>query len=409
MPSHQLYALAFPEESLDSSNPSAQRRGSDAGTLDVGPGQVRTISAEPGERRLAGDFRGNFSDLMAGEIQELLSADDIDAVPYYERDNATQWQGYYEPREQREADRRDPRLPGVHRFAGRLRFKGTRRSHIRSLAVTPGNVTNPMGSGSQEDLWVPNVSVRPRWVSQQADQVEDATVQETQPGERVDYDRFNATDPAFSGNETYTLTYDLPYDREWQADPVVWDTRGDPKEVQSAYSGDTVNGTGVTVNNTSVGTERVVAPAWQKVYDAQHDYQGERVIDSGRLRLEPRPDEGKLRAYQWDDTDGIYDVAALDTTAGSVWELDGWDIRRIGTERVVSRSSWVNRSNASDTYELVAEVPRGYDTVLFYEPENAGRSTPADLITLLDPISYDSDRALGEEAGLFERSDLPDE
>lgn len=405
MVTHKLYANAFDENVLTSATPQAQRRQARQGVLQDIP-QVRAIATEPGTRQLTGDFSGQYAELMAVEMQELIAAPNIDTVPYFVTGEARDWQGYYAPSEFREGDRRDPRLAGVHRFDGRLTLEGTRRSHLRSVRVTPTTETNPFGSASTEQVWLHGRASDVRWVSNEEDTVESATVQATQPAEHsIDVDRYDVTEPSFSGtDDTYTLVYDLPYAREWEADPRVWDTYGNAKEALSSYSGDTV-GTDTHVGTATVGDERRVSPAWARVFSSSHDYVGERVIENGRLRLEPRPGESVLRAYQWDDADSIYAIVQLGNTD---WRLQEWDVTRIGLERVVSRTKWQD-TGGSSTFELVCEVVRGNDTAVFYEPENVTGSTPADLVTRLNPIAHDSDQVLGEGAGIFERSSVPDE
>lgn len=386
MPSHQLYALAFPEDALDSANPSAQRRQAQQGQLTTGPPAVRTIAAEPGERELSGDFRGKYADIMAEEVQELLQAGDIDAVPYFVRNETRGFEGYYEPRRQREADRRDPRIGGVHRFSGVLTFTGTNESHLRTVEVSNSTVTNPFGSASTQTVLLANSSIRPRWVSQKGDTVTDASVQNTFNGEKVAFDEFDATEPAFSTNESWTLVYDLPYPDEWQQDPRVWD---DHDRNQS-----------VTENNVTVD------PAWAHVYDPGHSYNGSRVIETGRMRLLPDPSSNTFTAQQWNDTSAAYENVSL---GSSDWVLSEWDTRRIGLERVTARTRWENSSDTTQTAELEAEVLRGQNETLFYEPENADGSAPSGLVTLLTPIAMDTDEALGEDAGLLERNEVPDE
>lgn len=386
MPTHQLYALAIPEDALDQSNPTAQRRQSQQGQLTTGQPVVQTIASEPVERDLSGHFRGKYADMMADEVQELLQAGDIDAVPYFVQNETRAAEGYYEARRQREADRRDPRVPGVYRFGGTLTFKGTNESHRRSVRVGNSTVDNPFGSASTQTVFLANTSTRPRWVSQKGDAIADATVQNTYDGEQVDFDEFDATEPAFSGNESYTLVYDLAYGDEYQQDPRVWDDHDREKAV--------------TENNVTV------EPAWQRVFDPSHSYNGSAVIETGRLRLLPAPEDNQLTAQQWNATATQYENVSL---GASDWQLSGWDTRRIGLERVTARTRWENASDTTETYELDAEILRGQNETLFYEPENADGSTPAGLVTRLAPIAMDTDEALGEEAGLEPRDNIPDE
>lgn len=382
MPTRQLYALPFFDDDLQTEGINAQRRQARQGQLTTGPPQVRFIASEPGERRLRGHFDGQYADVMGSEMRELLGAGDIRQVPYFVVNESVPWEGYYAPSRVDAADRAEPTTDRVQRFEGTLDFEGTNRTHRREVAIANSTVTNPYGSASTQVLFLANASGRPQWVSQKGDIVEAATVQATHAAEREDFDEFDATEPTFSGNESYALVYDLDYDDEWQSDPIVWDDHD---------------------RNQTVGN---VSPTWGRVYDPGHAYNGSRVIETGRLRLLPVPATNTFTAQQWNDTSGAYENVSL---GSSDWELLEWDVRRIGIERINSRTTWQNASDTSSTFELEADVLRGQNETHFYEPENAGSATPSGLVTLLDPIAMDTDETLGEEAGLRERSEMPDE
>lgn len=402
---HQLYASRFSQDILEAVDPSAQRQQSLQGVLQESVPSVETIAAEPGARNVRGEFTGQYANVMATELQELLAASDvIGEVPYFVRGETREWAGYYAPRELREGDRRDPRLGNVHRFAGVLTPVGTRRSHVRAVKVAPDTVTNPFGSASTEELYLAADASRPRWVSLSSGSVESATAGTTVPGEYRDFNVFDVTEPTFATEETYYLVYDLPYDIEWRTDPVVYDDYGRAKEQLGPYSGATV-GSSATVGTSTVGSQPVVSNAWSRVYQTQHEYTGERVIQNGRLRLEPRPGSGVLRAYRWDSSEGVYAIVQL---GDSAWRLSDWDVTRIGLGRVVSLTTWED-TGGSSTYELVAELRRGFDDVHFYEPTNASGSTPAALVTRLDAIAQETDTTLAESATVLRRSEVPDE
>lgn len=382
MARRQLYALPFFDDDLQREGIQANRQQARQSQLTDGPPQVRFIASEPGERRLRGHFDGLYADVMGSEMRELLAAGDIRQVPYYVVNESVPWEGYYAPSRTDDADRAEPTTDSVQSFDGVLDFEGTNASHLREVSVSNSTVTNPFGNASTQTLFLANTSTGAKWISQQGDSVEDATVQNTFNGEREDFDEFDATEPAFAGNESYALVYDIPYDDEWQSDPTVWDDHDRNQSIDG------------------------IAPTWARVYDAGHAYNGSKVVETGRMRLLPVPATNTFTAQQWNDTSSQYENVSL---GSSDWQLTDFDIRRIGLERVRARTGWENSSDTTQTYELEAEVLRGQNETHFYEPENANSSTPSGLVTLLDPIAMDTDEALGEETALYERADVPDE
>lgn len=402
MATHRLYASAFYEDVLERETPASRRRQASVGTIDDAVGDVQSIAAEPGDRTLRGNFMGTYADTMNRELQELLSASDaIEQVPYFDSSETVDWRGYYSPREVRNAGRRDPRVKTVQEFEGALDFAGTRRSHLRRVTVKPDTVPNPFGTATTRVLWLANTASDTKWVNTTTGAIADATVQTTAVGEDATFAEYDTTEPSFSDADRYHLVYDLPYEDERDQDPVVWDTYGRSKH--TTFAG------GATVGSATVGTDTVdgidVDPSWQRVYHPQHEYAGEKTIETGRLRLEPRPDMPTLRAYTWDDAEQVYSQLQLDST--STWRLQAWDIRSIGLERIDSRTSWQDTSGSS-TYELAARVRRGSDEVQFWEPANASSSTPAGLNNRLSAIASSTDSVLGERTRLMERSEVPD-
>lgn len=404
---HRLYKLSFYEEVLQRGDPSSRRRQAVLGTLQDAVGDVQTIASEPGDRALTGVFRQDYAELMAREVQELLSSGDaIEAVPYFDVETEVEWRGYYSPREVRNAGRRDPAVTSAAGFEGSLDLAGTRGSHFRRVVVHPSSdntVTNPFGSATTETLFLADTASDVQWVDLPDGTVEDATVQATHAGRDATFAEYDVTEPSFASKDSYELVYALPYADERGQDPTVWDTYGNDETEYGDYSGDTVGS--ATVGSASVGSQTEVYPAWQRVYLPQHPYRGEKTIDTGRLRLEPRPGVPVLRAYRWDDAEAVYDPVQLGNTA---WRLSEWDVREIGLGRIEALTTWQDTSGSS-TYDLVAEVRRGSDSVLFYEPQNASGSTPADLVTRLDPVAADTDQSLQERTKLREKSEVPDE
>lgn len=387
MTTHQLYATRFSSDVLERDQPSAQRRQARAGILNQSVGSVETVAAEPGQRRLRGTFVGKYAELMAAELKELLGAgDQIDAVPYFLPDATREWEGYYAAQESRDAGRRDPRLGEIATIDGTVSRIGSRRTHRRAVRVAPRQVTNPFGAQSDRFVYLSVGAVNPRWVSVSEGAVEPATVQFTTTTEHVDMDGYDHTEPSFSGQESYRLVYDLPYRQEDRHDVRCWDDYGRAK-VQTENDGN------LTVD-----------PAWQRVYQTQHDYVGRPIIDNGHLRVEIQESNDTIVVSRY--SSGSYSVVS---PGSSAWRLDQWDINRIGLGRVVSRTRWFDSNQPSVTAELIAIINRGYDRIIFYTPDNASSPTPSELLARLDPYADQSNTVIDQSNDLLERDRIPDE
>lgn len=389
----QLYTLPIPTDAKLQSRAEIQRQVSGQGVLQSDVPSVQSISLDPGQRLLRGQLRGRFSKAIAAGFEELFEGSAIEAVPYFDRDEATTVDGYYtltnETVEQPEA-----RSPLAHQYDGVLTKVGTRRSHWRAVTTNATTETNPFGSATTEYVGVSTRADRVRWYNSETKATENATVQATREGE---HDAITVYDAAQSSYNDPVLIYTIPYEEEWPTDVRVWDDYGRDKVYREDFSGETVGST--TVGSTTVDGERTVPSTWQRVYRTTHDYVGQALLENDLLRLEPVEGD-QLYAYQWTDADEVYKIVQL---GASAWRLVEFDITEIGLEHVTAQAEW---SDGTSSYRLNLALRRGRDTVQFWEPANAGGSTPAGLVTRLDPIAGDSDRVTGASQTLVKRSEV---
>ena len=394
-----LYNLTVPQSAQLSQSQRQRRELLAQGVLSSGPAQVESISADASTRSLVGRARGRFADLIAREFEELFGNSAIQAVPYFERGADTgDVDGYY-ALENVSTEPAHPVEPRVQRFDGSLTKQGTRRSHLRIVRTASTTESNPFGSASTEEIGIPTRArtegrIPVRWYNESDGSLEAATVQRTVTGEHDDIDILDATEPSF---DSPTLLYDVAYRHEWPVDVRVWDDRDGPK----VYRGDGA----ATVGNATVGDATVngdtEAVRWQRVFATEHDYSGIPIVENDRLRLEW--DEGyALRAYRWDTGTQGYDRVSLGSTD---WRLLDVNIRRIGVERVDGQAEFRDEANPSTTHNLNWSSKRGYDDILWLNPDNEG-SVPADLVTRLDPIAHDSGQDPAAVANVLERTEV---
>jgi hypothetical protein len=150
-----------------------------------------------------------------------------------------------------------------------------------------------------------------------------------------------------------------------------------------------------TVTDT-VTTE--VASQWQRVYVTDHDWRGDIVLETDRLRLTIDQPEDTLRAYRW--SDGQYELVQL---GASDWRLFDVDITTIGLARIEAQFEFERQADGT-RHNLNATLVRGLDDVVWTEPVNED-STPQGLIDRLAPIATAAD-ALAPTGDVVRRGDV---
>lgn len=379
-----LYAVSVPEDAQTDAGSRIRANLSKQGVVNEGPPAVESISLDPGEYFIAGEYRGDLADVMAQEIEELFSNDNMGPVPYYGADGSrnavrTEFDGYYST-ENVNPKPVDPRARGYHhQFDGVIAREGTRKTHWRSVGVVPTQVENDFGSDQTALVGVPSSASKVRWVDRDnKTTTTSALVQSTVTGEFGDVDFYNARTPSY---DRPALIYDLPYVNEAERDAKVWDDRG---------QADKEDGDGVV--------------RWQRVFAADHDYDGQAVLDSGRLRLYFDEPNNSLSAESY--SSGSWSSTALGTggNAGN-WQLWDLDVYSIGVVSVTAQTIWEDTTDGS-LFHLNAELPRGYGGVLWYVPGNETPPAPSGLQTKLSPVADGQDFSARPSAGLVRRKEV---
>lgn len=395
MANRYLYAIAIPEQALERPGGSQSGRVSSEGALTGDIPAVESVSQNAGDQRLVGLVAGQYADLTATEFEQLFGSSGIDAVPFFGDNPDPQLDGYYAT-EDISVDRPASARKELQQFDGRLKKRGSRRSHRRAIRTTPTTVDNPFGTATTEEIAIPTRADNALWFDDRGGTLatESATVQRTVEGEHDRIDIYDATEPTFNQP---ALVYDVPYRHEWPVDVRIWDDRDNPKIVTTEESGEEI-GT-ATVGTATIGSETQVV-AWQRVYRSDHDANGTLTLENDRVRVRLDESRGRLRPSRWDASDGQYNPVQLDPTSN--WRFQRANIRYIGVEAVDAQLTF---SDGTSTHRLNASLKRGYDDVQFTNPPNEG-AVPSGLTDRLTAIADDSDRDPGASADIIPKEEI---
>jgi hypothetical protein len=394
----QLHALRIGELVQNDTQSSKRRQLATSGALGDDTAAVETVAPEAGEQRFQYMAIGGYASLAATSVEEMAGASTIGAVPYASTgDPDPQRDGYYVIND-KESARPIASSDIVHRLDIRLTKEGTRGSHWRSVSTNPNPVDNPFGSSGSVEIGLHGHAEKVRWFDNSGGTgaIEDATIQRTVAGERCELDIYDAAEPSF---DQPSLIYTLPYEKEYEADVLLFDdhdrtktvlipqTKGD--EVGSASVGDATIGGGST------------AVRWPRVYATGHDWVGQPVAETGRLRLQFDENRGRIKASRWNETEGQYNAVQLGLTD---WRLYDVDVTHIGLARLKLQVEFEDTSASSlTTRNLNCSLKRGHENALWIVPQNAS-APPQGLIDRLDPIASPQGSDPAADTELVERS-----
>lgn len=390
--SRLLHAINIPEDALTDPRAAQQSQLATAGVLDSPSGTVEDIAAEPGTQALIGALAGRFAQLTAAELEELFSSDLT--VPYTVRDgDDPQIDGYYAT-EQVEIRRGAAEADRLQRFDGSLTLKGTREDYRRAVRTNPQTVDNPFGSASTPEIGLTIRADSVQWFDDVGGGLEDATAQRRVEGAHDALDIYDASEPSF---DSPILVYDLDYREEFPTDCTVWDSFNRSKIYRDPGSSPQV-GT-ATVGSSTVGGDRARAVQWQRVYAEDHEFVGDIVLETDRLRLTVTQD-ADLRAYRWSPAEGQWTLVQLGT---SDWRLADIDLTDIGLANIDAQLTFEDQSTGTREAIDVALL-RGLEDAVFTTPDNV-TSTSQGLIDRLSPIADDSDRVVAPTQAVVKRTE----
>lgn len=369
-----LYRLAVPRDVQLQQRREGRRDVRTSGSLSPGSGGGATdaIAVQPTGQRLEVGLRSQGSSKIIEEYAELFDADGFDAVAYhgtrgygddYGDSGRTPQDGYYAL----EGTESDPVIRGDGdggSVTGRLRKKGTRKSHWRSVKTNPATITNPFGSDTTGYIAAPDDARNVRWSNVDGD-TEDATAVTTNNAKHGDVTLYDAQASSFqTSSDNPELIYDLVHIHAGAVDCKVWDPRGV----------DETDANGVL--------------QWQKVFRPDHQFDGsEVVISTSLLRVYIDDVAQTITAERWNDATTAWESVTL---GSSDWVPFDLDIVSIGASRVEFQLEFFNTNvgGGEETYYTYTGVAhRGRDDIQWQDPPNQTTVSTPDLDSLLNPIA----------------------
>lgn len=354
------------------------------GAISGGGATLDSISLDPNDVMVEATYRGHDAERMKAEFEELFNAALIGPVPFYGLTpdgtyRQTPKDGYYLPGSAT-TEPIDPRVGmshGVWKVSGRIKRKGTPKSHWRAVRTNPATVTNPFGSDTTAYVGVDSNAAKVRWLNEETEATESASLVATRNAEVGDVEIYDADASSYSQP---TLIFELDFAEEGKVDTKIWDTRG---------------------NSNKTGTESVSGETvlqWQRVWDAEHFFDGKAVLDNGLARLAFDDGGNSLTAEEWNDGTASWDSVSL---GASDWQLYDLDITDVYTNRIDAQVEFENTTNGN-LHRLDMSFKRGYNWPVWFRPEN-GSAIPSGLNTKLTPVAATSDNDPQETGDVVSR------
>jgi hypothetical protein len=374
MPYRKLYRTPIPDSPLRQSDGSTQRQLEQLAALSGSPA-VESTGSEADETTLSGAYRGQYGEMLATELRELLDADALDALPYYAVGvDARLPDEAYVTTSRASGGRVSPQTDVASQYRGTLVQKGTRGDYRRAVWTNPKQRPHPWGNDTTGYVGVPASAAKVQWLTYTRDDTQAASPDDTVTAEFGDVDRFDVESPPSGYDTRPYLVYEIAYADEGDVDTGVWDTYGRDK---FDSDGDT---------------------AWGRVFKAAHEFRDDAVLDNGRLRISLDESANALSAERY--TSGSWSDVTLNAAD---WQLFDVDLRRPGAAQVRARLTFEDTTNGN-LFELEGALFRGWDDLLLYSP--ADLQVPSGLVTRLDPIAATTVIDPQPERTLIARSEL---
>lgn len=380
-----LYRQSVPKDTQLQARGQGSRRVQTSGSVaENSAGVTQGIAVNPQGQRLEVGLKGAGAARIVESYAELFDAGGITSVAYYGTGQRTPTDGYYVL----EGVESEPVIRGNGdggNVVGRLRRKGSRKSHWRAVPTNPysGYTSNLNDGFTRARVVVPSTATKVRWSNRDGATEEATAISAGVATEFGTVDIYDALDSSYeSGTSNATLVYDLPYVHTGKHDAKVWDDRG---------------------NASKTDADGVLQ--WQKVYRSDHVFEGAAVVDTGRLRVYLDDEAQTITAEAWDSGTSSWSAVSLGT---SDWVLYDTDIVGINQCRVDAQLEFSNTdgTDAIQFYRYDTVAHRGKAGLMFKDPPDEDNVDPTDLDSLLSPIQGEDNTDPQQTRALRSRQDL---
>lgn len=360
------------------SGSSPDRNLSKQGTVGPGAPVAASISLQPNEQILQGEYRLKYSAKMAAEIEELFNAGAVESVPFHTVSGTSAEDGYYQLQNTK-VKPLDPRGSDLsHEFDGILARVGSKRTHWRAVTTRITDVKNDFGTNDTAYIGVPSVASKVRWFNPTSKAREVPTVVATRNAELGDIDIVDANASSYRNP---TLLYEVDYSKEYEVDCRVWDDRG-----------------------LSSRTDASGHLQWQKVFDVAHQFEGKAIAANGLFRITFDESTPSITAEEWDDVNSTWSSVSLGASDWDLWDVD---LHRIGLSRIEAQVEFEDSTTSPNSYyRLDMVLHRGYNWPQWLRPADETNATPSGLVTKLDPIANDDQLNPQEVKTVVDRGDV---
>jgi len=376
----QIYHTPLPDADARRADKAVASAIEQAGLLEQGGVATENVATENVDLVVEGQFR--FGRLVSSKLSDeidSLSESTYTALPLFDPSASSlgRSRGYYEVED---ADVR-PAKPGVQHvfeFTLTLTQAGTSENSVRAVATNVEDVTTSLATGAPAEIAIPAAATRTRWYSQAAGP-EPATDTRTESSEYGDVAFY---DPATSTIDNPTLVYRLPFESDGPTDVRVYDDRDRSKFAETA-SGNDVN-------------------VWTHAYHTGYQFDGDPVIDTGRLRLTLDTDTDSVVVETWDDGTQSWDDAGV--TMGD-YALADYSCTQIGPTNVRVRVTLTDTTTGTDSDVLVS-ARRGRNDLLLRPAPNTGGTLPTAATSVFGPVASDQTTDPNPSQGIRARSEI---
>jgi hypothetical protein len=264
----------------------------------------------------------------------------------------------------------------VYTYDVNLTLAGTREDSLRRVATNVEDVTTQQATPATAPIGIPAAATEPRWYDD-AQGATDATPSGTVTAEFGNVDLF---DPADAPSDNPDLVYELPFADDGPTDVRVYDDRGRDKFASTVSGGE--------------------ANVWTHAFHTGYQFDGQPVIDTGRLRLYLDSDSGVVTAETWDS--GTSSWSSVGITMGD-YALARRSFTRIGPASVTATIT-LRDTTTGDTTVAIMRARRGRDVVLFRP--RSGSVLPAGFANVFGPILSEQGTDPNPTQGIRARGDV---
>lgn len=379
MPDKNLYNIRIPSDSqVDAGLDGLGQEIESLSGLDADVPVVELLGVQSGDQSIQASYANQRAQVTAAELEELMSANGFDKLPYYTpSEPGRQGDGYIAIGDG-SVETASVHEDRVQVVSGTFTRSGGRASDRRRLRCRPQEVhRNDYGNVKEALVAIPGSARKRTWYQRATQAREPVMVAESVDVEGGQVDLVDAYTVGLSA--PFDLVYDQEYAAGHRVDIVLWDTRG-YEDRNGLSDGDL---------------------AWQRCYKTSHEYSGAPVVDTGRLRLWLDDVDG-LTAESWDAASSAWTQLSLPS---SDWQLRDRTITTISPVKIQAQVEFENTATG-ELFALDMVARRGREVVHWLVPSSVDDVTPTGLQSLLDPIADPAVVRGQESLGLIDRGEI---